>query len=271
MVNNSFINFGRIKLSTMEKVTLITCYIGRSKYIKRILASFLAQDYEGHIELILYHNGYGHHQLSKDILLPPNRTIKMINNHLDYKTNKEYTNTGAIFRDALIHATGEIINFFDSDDLFLPNHTSEGVLGYKRARALNKEAYKPKYSYHVYLDKWSLEENNMEPSIFVRQAYLAITGFGPVSSSYHQQWLSPLQNNQIILVEPKGTPTFLYDWHKGHNTFKISGAGDDSEKNFKNHRIHESSFIEEHTLSPLSKDELNRQYEEITNSSLCNK
>ena len=250
-----------------EKVTLITCYIGRSKYIKRILASFLAQDYEGPIELILYHNGYGFHQLGA-IELPSSRTIRLINNYIDKETGKEYTNTGAIFRDALTHATGSIINFFDSDDLFLPNHVSEGVKGYNKT---DFYAYKPKYSYHVYLDKFSLEENNMEPSIFVSKSYLEYKGFAPVSSSYHQEWLSPLQNDRMIFEDPEGTPTFLYDWHKGHNTFKISGAGDDSEKNFKNHRRYESAFVEEHILIPLPQEELNRQYEAVTNSGLCNK
>ena len=253
-----------------EKVTLITCYIGRSKYIKRILASFLAQDYEGPIELILYHNGYGFHQLGA-IELPSSRTIRLINNYIDKETGKEYTNTGAIFRDALTHATGSIINFFDSDDLFLPNHVSEGVIGYYIALRLGRVAYKPKYSYHVYGDKFSLEENNMEPSTFVGLDYLQIQGFDAVSSSYHQKWLTPLQNNKMILEDHEGIPTFLYDWHKGHNTFKISGAGDDSERNFKNHRRYESAFVEEHILIPLPQEELNRQYEAITNSGLCNK
>lgn len=253
-----------------EKVTLITCYIGRSKYIKRILASFLAQDYEGPIELILYHNGYGFHQLGA-IELPLNRTIKLINNYIDKETGKEYTNTGAIFRDALSYATGSIINFFDSDDLFLPNHVTQGVAGLNLANSQSKLAYKPQFSYHVYGNEWSLEENNLEPSIFVYKDYLQLMGFAPVSSSYHQQWLSPLQAKGLILEYPLGQPTFVYDWHKGHNTFKISGAGDDSEKNFKNHRRYESAFVEEHILIPLPQEELNRQYEAITNSGLRNK
>ena len=271
MDNYSFRNFGRIKLSTMEKVSLITCYIGRSNYIKRILACFLAQDYEGPIELILYHNGYGIHQLSKDIILPPNKTIKLINNHLDSETGKEYTNTGAIFRDALKQTSGEIINFFDSDDLFLPNHVSEGAKGLEKALKIGCWAYKPKKSYHVYLDKFTLEANNMEPSIFVAKHYLELMGFAKVSSSYHQQWLSPLQHSTRIYEDEIGTPTFLYDWHRGHNTFKISGSGDDSEKNFRSHRIFESSLSEEHILTPLTREELNKEYEGITNSGLCHK
>lgn len=256
--------------NTLLDVSLLTCYIGRSNYIKRIIACFLAQEYEGNITLVLYNNGYSLHQLST-LELPYNRHIQLINNHIDYETFKEYTNTGAIFRDAVSYISTDVLSFFDSDDLFLPNHVSEGVKGYLEAKANNQLAYKPKYSHHIYIDKYELSNNNMEPSIFVNTEYIKNTGFAPVSSSYHQQWLTPLQQNKLILEKEKGISTFLYDWSRGHNTFKISGAGDDSEVNFKNHRNWESKAIEEHILSPISREQLNRQYEKIANNSLCNK
>lgn len=250
----------------MEKVTLITCYIGRGYFIKRIVASFLEQEYEGHSTLLLYHNGYGLHQLEKTPL-PANRQINLVNNHIDRETGKEYTNTGAIFRDALEYVSDDtdIISFFDSDDLFLPNHVSEGVNGYKKAREQDKFAYKPKFSHHIYQKDYMLIENNMEPSIFVMPEYVQEFGFAPVSSSYHQQWLTPLQQNNAILVDPEGPATFLYDWSEGHNTFKISGANDDSEKNFKNHRNWESRFLENSIISPLTKEQLYAEYNILRN------
>jgi len=250
------------------EVGLITCYIGRSRYIKRILASFLAQDYEGHITLLLYHNGCATHELGK-FDIPNNRKIILINNCKDLTTNNSYTSTGAIFRDALsLLPKVDVVNFFDSDDLFLPNHVSEGVKGYLEG---GKLAYKPKYSYHTYLDSFSLEENNMEPSVFVSYDHLKFMGFAEVSASYHQKWLTPLQTSKTIYDKEDGIPTFLYDWTRGHNTYKISGAGDDSEINFQNHRNWESSIIEETILTPISGEELNKEYEKIRDNILCNK
>ncbi len=246
-------------------VCLITCYIGRSKFIKRILASFLAQDYTGHITLLLYNNGYSLHSLGITSL-PYNRHIILINNHLDKETGQGYTNTGAIFRDALSYVPEDcdIINFFDSDDLFLPEHVSNGVAGLVEG-ALDYDcfAYKPKFSYHIYIDEFSKEENNMEPSIFVFKHWLEKMGFSPVSSSYHQGWLTPLVRAGKIFIKEDGKPTFLYDWSRGHNTYKISGSGDDGVLNFMNHRRWESQFLEESILTPISQEQLHQEYEKI--------
>jgi len=248
--------------NSLLNVTLITCYIGRTKYIRRIIASFLAQTYKGHITLLLYNNGPSINSLAS-IHLPENRAIVLINNHLDKETGVEYTNTGAIFRDALTYVsnTTELINFYDSDDLFLPNHVEEGVNGYLEGGLA--VAYKPKYSYHIYLDRFSREENNMEPSIFVKKSYVELMGFAPVSASYHQQWLTPLMRSQNIYIKEDGVSTFLYDWTRGHNTYKISGAGDDSEANFQAHRRWESRELDSAILYPITQEELNKEYEKV--------
>lgn len=243
-------------------VTLVTCYIGRTKYIRRIIASFMAQTYKGHITLLLYNNGPSINSIAS-IHLPENRAIVLINNHLDRETGVEYTNTGAIFRDAMSYVTSDVVNFYDSDDLFLPNHVEEGVKGWQEAKTKSCLAYKPKYSYHIYLDRFSREENNMEPSIFVDVNYIKTTGFAPVSSSYHQQWLTPLIHSKKVYIKEDGVSTFLYDWTRGHNTYKISGAGDDSEANFQAHRRWESRELDSTILYPITQEELNKEYEKV--------
>ena len=103
----------------------------------------------------------------------------------------------------------------------------------------------------------------MEPSIFVDVNYVKTTGFAPVSSSYHQQWLTPLIHSKKVYIKEDGVSTFLYDWTRGHNTYKISGAGNDSEANFQAHRRWESRELDSTSLYPITQEELNKEYEKV--------
>lgn len=223
-------------------VTLITCVCGRHHELERVVRCFLNQDYKEPITLFIYNNSPQQLQLDPQLIGIPDRPIVLINNHLDLETAEEYTNTGAIFRDALsfIHWEPEVINFFDSDDIFLPNHVSEGMKGYEVSQEISDGlyAYKPKYSYFLYQETKQLATNNMEPSIFVDFQYVKNTGFNYVAAAYHQKWLTPLQLDGKIYEPINGVPTFIYNWSNLHNNHKISGAGDSSQ-NFRNHRAWE--------------------------------
>jgi len=213
-------------------ICLITCFFGRHYCVERILKCFLNQDYEGEITLLLYNNCKISQQLD-NIKLPKNRHITLINNHLDLQTGEEYTNVGDIFRDALTFVPKEcnVINHFDSDDIFLPNHVSEGVKGIK---------------------------NTFEPSIFVDKNYIIQEGFFPVQASYHQKWLNKLNKEKLIYTPKDGVSTFLYCWQKGHGNHKISGAGD-GEENFKSHRNQETENGDG-VLSPAKQEGIQKYY-----------
>jgi hypothetical protein len=218
-------------------IVLLTCVHGRHRELERVVRCFLNQNYRQPITLVIYNNSPVELSLDPQLVGIPDRPIILINNHLDLVTEQEYDNTGAIFRDALsfIEWEPEIINFFDSDDIFLPNHVSEGYMGYRAAQSFNDLAYKPNYSYFLYQDTKHLSSNNMEPSIFVNFMYVKVTGFNYVSGAYHQKWLTPLQKDEKIFQPKDGIPTFIYNWGKLHNNHKISGA-EDSLQNFRNHR-----------------------------------
>ncbi len=218
-------------------VCLVTCFYGRAEKIERLLRVFVNQDYEGTLHLLLFNNS-PYEQILGDIQLPQNKTITLVNQFKDSETGKEYTNVGAIFRDALKYVPDDtdVINFFDSDDVFLPTHVSEGVRGMQKAKKVGCVAYKPYWSYFLYGDKCTLEHNTLEPSIFVEIQLVKWKGFNPTSATYHQKWESYLKQNDLILMDRDGVPTLLYDWSKDHNTFKISGSGDDGEENLKKHR-----------------------------------
>lgn len=243
-------------------VLWICCFYGRAEKVERIIRFFLDQEYTGNHVLLLYNNA-SYPQTLANIQLPNNKQIILINNHINLLTKQPYTNVGDIFRDALTFApyNTDVATHADSDDIFLPNHTSEGVKGMIRAHHLLKKAYKPSHSYFLYGKECQLARNNLEPSIFIQFDYLKKAGYNPTSATYNQGWLDKLRNEDLLLDDPGGPPTFLYDWQEGHNTFKISGSGDDGEENFKAHRKFECDGFGDGVLSPISKEEAQKYYD----------
>lgn len=244
------------------KVCWVTCFAGRHDKVERVIKCFIDQVYNEDMYLLLYNNSKLP-QVLDFIQMPENKHIILINNYLDKETGKEYTNTGAIFRDALtfVPTDTEVVTFADSDDIFLPNHTQEGMNGYKRGILLNPQfkAYKPFYSYYLHDNNQADKaHNNMEPSIFVNFEYVKSVGFNYVPASYHQKWLTPLQRNYEIYQPLDGVPTFLYCWESGHNTHKISGLGDHAD-NFANHRKFEVDDGDS-VLSPALDYEVEKYY-----------
>lgn len=243
--------------------TLITCFYGRSEKVERILGFYLSQDYLGDSVLLLYNNGPNEQKLD-DFHIPPHKRIILINNHLNLETGREYDNVGDIFRDAVSLAPvgTTILSWFDSDDIFLPTHLSQGVIGMEKARNQGKLAYKPYFSYFIYGQNSSLEHNNLEPSIFVDYEYVKEHGFNKTSASYHDGWLLPLKREQKMLEDRGGASTLIYDWSTGHNTYKISGSGDDGLSNLLNHRRFETDWGDG-TLSPAPNYILEQCYNKI--------
>ena len=239
-------------------LTAVCCFLGRHEKVERVIRCFINQTYNEEATLLLYNNSSIPQRLDyKQIapLLSENKNIRLVNNHLDLQTKLPYTNTGDIFRDAItyIDSNTKIITWMDSDDLFLPEHLEEGMLGIQFVNQMTNgvvvksdgssfptgcKAYKPYHSYFLYGDKIELSNNNMEPSIFVYAEYIKQEGFYPVASSYHQKWLDKLSKEGKLFEDKNGKPTLLYDWSAGHNTHKISGLGDTID-NFKAHREYE--------------------------------
>lgn len=146
----------------------------------------------------------------------------LVNNPINLRTHKQYTNLGDIYTDSLqfVPEDVDIINFMDDDDIFFPNHVEEGVKGIERGGLI---AYKPQKSWYRYLNKLNLVENTLEPSIFVKKDHIIKYGFSPETTAQHLQWVKPLVDNKEIFVDPDGPPTYLCDWSQEIPTFKTSG------------------------------------------------
>lgn len=219
-------------------VGAICCFCGRINKVKQVLRCYLNQDYEGKSYFLMYNNSPVPFELD-NFPIPENKCVMLINRHIDTVTGEEYTNTGAIFRDALSFIPKEckIITHMDSDDIFLPNHLTNGVRGMTLAYHQNKLAYKPDKSYFLYAENDMVRVgNNMEPSIFIDSTFLRDRNYALEVDPYHQKWLNWLVEHNKILVEDKeDNSTFIYNWEANHGTHKLSGGGN-SEKNFKAHR-----------------------------------
>lgn len=238
------------------RVALITATKGRHTHLERNIRFFLDQDYTNSVHIV-FNNSPVTQILSRDV--DPARTI-LINQHLDSTTNQPYTTLGAIYNDAILHipADVEVVGFMDDDDVFLPNHITEGVKGLIRG---GKTAYKPQRSFFRSGGTVSLVENTLEPSIFIKREHIDKYKFSLETSAQHLQWVNPLVYNNEIYVDPEGTPTLIYCWGDNLPTFKTSGNAGHPE-NFNNYADF-SQDSGDGIITPISKDEAKIYYKTI--------
>lgn len=226
------------------RILCLTATCGRHAHLERSVGMFLNQDYEDKI-LFIHNNSPVEQTLGKHY-----DNIYLVNN----STNPDgsgYKTLGEIYTDSLELIWNKIwtkemdapdvIVHWDDDDLFLPNHLSEGAKGYFKARLQDKLAYKPKYSYFRHIRGIDLMQNTLEPSIFVDYNYLDEKGYSSETTAQHLQWVNPLVYENKILVDEDGIPTLIYNWNDNYPTFKTSGDPHNP-NNFNNYR----SFSTDH-------------------------
>lgn len=259
----------------LPKVTCITATCGRHNLMERSMRFFLNQDYEGISQLLIFNNSVvpqkGYNIKEQQIrtvtidngwvlYLCDGKEIKLINQSVDSNTGKSYKSLGGIYNDVLKHIDEDtdILVHWDDDDIFLPNHISEGVKGFLKAQALGKIAYKPRKSYYRHLNGVDLMENVLEPSIFVKAQHIRNFGYSDETTAQHMQWVQPLVSSNMILSDEEGKPTLIYNWGDHIPTFKTSGDPH-NKSNFKNYR----NFSQDHgdqILIPWSKAEVEEYY-----------
>lgn len=235
------------------EVIAICATKGRHFHLERTLGFFLNQDCSLHHSLIIYNNSDVKQELDVNTIknLPFNKSVYLVNSSQNLIKKTPYSSLGEIYNDILLlkpfFTEDSIICHFDDDDIYLPNHISEGVKGLLKG---NKKAYKPKRSYYISPENSSpvLVENVLEPSIFVKYEHLSKYGYGNKNTSLHHQWLQPLIENKEIFIDEEGVPTFIYDWSGIIPIWKTSGGGD-TDETFKNY----DKFSKEHGDKKISK------------------
>lgn len=223
----------------------------RHRHLRKMIRCFLEQDYKGQSTLYIYNNAREPQELGEFPLADSKRII-IVNNYIKLGTNRPYENLGEIYNDIIATSpSGDLALIMDDDDIYLPNHFSEGVKGFKKGGLL---AYKPLKSYFKGEDGMKLDTNTFEPSIFVDYNYLKATGCHSRSSTLHHKWIDPLIKQKQIFIDPEGKPTFIYDWSGVIPVFKISG-NEVNPNNFKNHDQW-SKDCGNGILTPISREEL---------------
>lgn len=243
------------------KTLALCCTHGRHSCLERVVRCFLDQDYYGKHVLFIFNSGPELKLASLD--LPSNKNIFIYNSLIDYPSVGAKFNHGLKVSLKLTEAS--IVTHFDDDDIFLPNHISEGVRGLKIASEKDMLAYKPKRSFYRTKEGINLVENNLEPSIFVDSTYLLEKGYNNTSITFHQHWLDPLIEENKIDIAQDGQPTLIYNW--AGEVYKMSGSGDDGEENFKAHKTHSIDFGD----SIVTPAESNKKYYDEIRDYLINK
>lgn len=253
----------------LPKVTCITATCGRHNLMERSMRFFLNQDYQGKHVLLIYNNSVVPQKITPETTIMTNvvtmdcgegKEIKLVNKHIDSATGKPYKSLGGIYNDELkyIDEDTDILVHWDDDDIFLPDHISEGVKGLKKAESLGKIAYKPRKSYYRHPNGVDLMENVLEPSIFVKAQHIINWGYSDETTAQHLQWVHPLIESNMILSDEEGKPTLIYNWGDHIPTFKTSGDPH-NKSNFSNYR----NFSQDHgdqILTPWSKKEVEEYY-----------
>lgn len=224
-----------------QKVSCVMTTYRRFKCVERSIGMFLAQDYPGETELIILNTDPDYPLILGESLKYEN--IKIINQHLDSQTGAAYTNVGAIRRDAVSFATGDLYICWDDDDIFLPWNIRQCFDAKKR---LSKKAWKPSRSFFKTSQKLELVQNILEASILVDLAEVTNTGFRLETGSEHLGWYTRLRDSQQLDENDHYcVPGYCFNWGDpsdwgGH---KQSGSINDPD-NFDNHKSQTGDYAQ---------------------------
>jgi hypothetical protein len=257
----SFIN----KKEVSDKVSFICTTYGRFNCVRRIVAQYHAQTHPNK-ELIIFNTDVDHpYELGFN-----DPSIIVVNNNIDYKTQKPYTNRGDICRDAIIYASGDYFMLADDDDIYLPWHMEQAVNG---IILNNKDAWKPEKSFYANINHLEISKNVMEASVIVKMDRIREIGFrnditGYEGLSWYMQLASEGQLNE---QDTYYVPSYCFNWSDpqeigGH---KQSGYIDDV-NNFDNHKLNCTDYATS-PLTPINKDELYGEYLKYYNFIIENK
>lgn len=180
----------------------------RFNCVERSIMCFLSQNTSLDTELIIYNTDIEYPLYLDDSFdLAEKNKIKIINNNTDYHTKANYTNTGAIRRDALTHATGDFYITWDDDDLFFPWNIQQCYDGLMRT---GKRAWKPLKSFiWTNTETPQIEYNYMEATVMM---YKEEATFHESSGPEGLNWFERLRNQNELVEDEYSIPAYCFYW-----------------------------------------------------------
>jgi glycosyltransferase involved in cell wall biosynthesis len=221
-------------MSKLPKVSAVMCTYKRFKCVERAMNCFLAQDYKGEKELIIFNtdvqNPYFYDDRMKSL------GVIIVNKNIDSVTNEPYTNVGAIRRDALTHATGDYTITWDDDDIFLPYFIRQGI---DRIIETGLPSFKPEQSFFYSGDSLRLVKNTLEASIVVDIKKVRDYGYLLETGKEGLAWYTKMRDNKELNENDSiYLPSYCFNWNDGDSmNAQHKQSGDiDNPNNFANHK-----------------------------------
>jgi len=223
----------KINLTRMKKVSAVCCTYRRYKCVEKVINFFISQDYDNK-ELIVFNTDEKNPYIQTDELTELG--VKFINCSTDYVTKLEYTNVGAIRRDALTHATGDYYICWDDDDVYLPYFMRQGIDMMQKSLL---PTFKPAKSFFYSGDSLRLVQNTLEASVISDINKIREHGFLLETGSEGLGWYTKLRDSKELDENCKEyLPHYCFNWNDGFEmdaTHKQSGDIDNP-NNFSNHK-----------------------------------
>lgn len=209
-------------------ISAVMVTYGRYTVVQRAVAMFLSQTCQD-AELIILHTDPD----QPLCLAPPEERVRIINNPLDYLTGQPYTNTGAIRRDALTHATGRFYVCYDDDDIYLPWYLQQALDGITNS---DKVAWKPQKSLYRHAGGIELVQNTMEASVISDLETVRRIGFNLHSGKEGLSWYIALRDRKELNENNLDyAPSYCFNWADGVIAPHKQSAFIDHPDNFSNH------------------------------------
>lgn len=210
------------------------CTYRRFSCVERAMNCFLAQTYPNK-ELIIYNTDVENPYSDNTCNLMP-YGIMIINCATDLETKQPYTNVGAIRRDALKFAGGDLVVTWDDDDLWLPHFMQQAVDRMKQTRL---PSFKPEMSFFYSGNYLRLVRNTLEASVVADIKKVREYGYLLETGKEGLGWYTKLRDNRELDEHDKFyVPAYCFNWNDGQEMkapHKQSGDIDNPE-NFENHK-----------------------------------
>jgi len=217
---------------------------------------FLAQDYKGDKELIVYNTDIEHrywfpirpslayknfHTYEADRIIYKNgdgikTTIIFKNCNIDKETSIPYTNVGAIRRDALKFATGDYVITWDDDDIFLPWFIRQGI---NKIKETGLPSFKPAKSFFYSGNNLRLVQNTMEASVIASMEKVRQYGYLMETGKEGLAWYTQMPDAKELVEDDNDCiPSYCFNWNDGDQlNAPHKQYGDiDNPDNFENHK-----------------------------------
>jgi len=237
------------------KISAVCCTYKRFACIERSINCFQAQDYPNK-ELIIYNTDvkspYDFNKMYKNILF--------INCAMDLETGEEYTNVGAIRRDALKFATGYYVVTWDDDDIFLPWFMRQAM---DKIEKTGLPSFKPEQSFFYSGNNLRLVRNTLEASVVadidkIREyGYLLETGKEGLGWYTKMRDKGELNENDFECI-----PSYCFNWQDGQEMnapHKQSGDINNPD-NFKNHKERSTDAVDGRLPAIWTKEKMSEVY-----------